>query len=270
MIISTSEWILVVRSFSVWVGSAEPYGTETAWASSAVKYHSSHSFRRTRLFMSTESGQPPMTARFLRESGLAARIAEAVEPVIEDIGYRLVRVSLSGRDGQTLQIMAERPDGTMSAGDCERVSHAISPVLDVLDPITGAFHLEISSPGIDRPLVRPSDFEDWAGHEVKVELSQMVSGRKRFKGIVEGYENGEALVAAEITEPGKAPRIEVLGFAVALIADARLVLTDDLIRASLTRAKKAREARGEAEDDAMDGADAPDDLDEVKPVKRKH
>jgi ribosome maturation factor RimP len=221
--------------------------------------------------MSTESGQPPMTARFLRETGLAARIAEAVEPVIEDIGYRLVRVSLSGRDGQTLQIMAERPDGTMSAGDCERVSHAVSPVLDVLDPITGAFHLEISSPGIDRPLVRPSDFEDWAGHEVKVELTQMVSGRKRFKGIVEGYENGEALVAAEITEAGKPPRTEVLGFAVALIADARLVLTDELIRASLTRAKTARAARGEMEDDdAMDGAEAPDDLDEVTPVKRKH
>jgi ribosome maturation factor RimP len=211
-----------------------------------------------------------MTARFMRETGLAARIADAVEPVIEDLGYRLVRVALSGRDGQTLQIMAERTDGTMSAGDCERVSHAVSPVLDVLDPITGAFHLEISSPGIDRPLVRPSDFEDWAGHEAKVELTQMVSGRKRFKGVVEGYEDGEARVAVEIAIAGKPPTTEVLGFPVSLIADARLVLTDELIRASLTRAKKAREARGETDDDAMDGGDAPEDLEDVKPIKRKH
>jgi ribosome maturation factor RimP len=216
--------------------------------------------------MSTPRGQLPHDARFLRETGIAARIATAIEPVIEDIGYRLVRVQMSGRDGQTLQIMAERSDGTMSAGDCERVSHAVSPVLDVLDPIAGAFHLEVSSPGIDRPLVRPSDFEDWAGHEAKIELTEMVSGRKRFKGVIEGYEDGEVRVAADITVKGQPKTTEVLGFPVALVADARLVLTDELIRSSLQRAKKAREARGEQADETMDGADMPDDLEDIKPV----
>ncbi len=216
--------------------------------------------------MSTPRGQLPHDARFLRETGIAARIATAIEPVIEDIGYRLVRVQMSGRDGQTLQIMAERSDGTMSAGDCERVSHAVSPVLDVLDPIAGAFHLEVSSPGIDRPLVRPSDFEDWAGHEAKIELTEMVSGRKRFRGVIEGYEDGEVRVAAEITVKGQPKMTEVLGFPVALVADARLVLTDELIRSSLQRAKKAREARGEQSDETMDGADMPDDLEDIKPV----
>jgi ribosome maturation factor RimP len=222
--------------------------------------------------MPTDGSLNDPTARFLRETGLAARIAETVEPVIVDLGYRLVRVSISGRDGQTLQIMAERPDGTMSAGDCERVSHAVSPVLDVLDPISSAFHLEVSSPGIDRPLVRAADFDDWAGHEVKIELREMVSGRKRFRGLIEGHEDGEARVAVEIAAAGEKPRTEVLGFPVSMIADARLVMTDELIRASLTRAKKAREARGDTDDDTdiADGAEAPDDLEEVVPVKRKH
>jgi ribosome maturation factor RimP len=218
--------------------------------------------------MSTESGHPPMTSRFIRETGIAAHVATAIEPVLEDIGYRLVRVQMSGRDGQTLQIMAERADGTMSAGDCERVSHAVSPVLDVLDPIVGAFHLEVSSPGIDRPLVRPSDFEDWAGHEAKIELTEMVSGRKRFRGVIDGYEDGEARVAVDIAMKGQPPVTEVLGFPVSIVADARLVLTDELIRTSLQRAKKAREARGEAADETMDGADMPDDLEEVKPVPK--
>jgi ribosome maturation factor RimP len=218
-----------------------------------------------------DGGATDPTQRFVRESGLAARIADVVEPVIVDLGYRLVRVALSGRDGQTLQIMAERADGTMSAGDCERVSHAVSPVLDVLDPFQGAFHLEISSPGIDRPLVRPSDFDDWTGHEVKIELKELVSGRKRFRGTIEGYEDGEARVAVEITAPGQKPTIEVLGFPVSLVADARLVMTDDLIRASLTRAKKAQEARGDAGDGTMDGAELTDGgLDDVKPAPRRH
>jgi ribosome maturation factor RimP len=223
--------------------------------------------------MSTPRGQLPYDARFLRETGMAARIASTVEPVITDLGYRLVRVQMSGRDGQTLQIMAERADGTMSAGDCERVSHAVSPVLDVLDAIVGAFYLEVSSPGIDRPLVRPSDFEDWAGHEAKIELTEMVSGRKRFRGVIEGYEDGEVRVAAEITVKGQPTTTEVLGFPVELVAEARLVLTDELIRASLQRAKKAREARGdvadEAADDLADGADMPDDLEDVRPVPPK-
>ncbi len=132
--------------------------------------------------------------RFIHESGLAAGIAALVEPLLVDLGFRLVRVQLSGKEGQTLQIMAERPDGTMSVGDCEQVSRQLSPVLDAYDPLPGAYRLEVSSPGIDRPLVRPSDFDDWSGFEAKIELSQPINGRKRFRGILDGFENGEVRI----------------------------------------------------------------------------
>ena len=120
--------------------------------------------------------------RLVQEAGLEARITAIVEPVIRNIGYRLVRVRLSQMNGQTLQIMAERPDGTMSVVDCEKVSNAVSPVLDIEDPIAGEYNLEVSSPGIDRPLVRRSDFETWSGHVAKLETSRLIDGRKRFKG----------------------------------------------------------------------------------------
>jgi ribosome maturation factor RimP len=204
------------------------------------------------------AGHSHIDARFFRETGLAARIAALVEPVLVDLGYRLVRVQLSGRDGQTLQIMAERPDGTMTAGDCETVSRQVSAVLDVEDPIEGAFHLEVSSPGIDRPLVRASDFDTWAGHEAKVELKQPVSGRKRFKGLVEGFTEGEVRMVVDLVDPEtKASRREVLGFPLDLVEDARLVLTDDLVRESLRRAKQARSAAGRTDtiDAPMDGAE---------------
>ena len=222
--------------------------------------------------MSTESGQFDMGARFLRETGVAERIAGAVEPVLVDLGYRLVRIAISGRLGQTVQIMAERPDGTMSAGDCERVSHAVSPVIDVLDPIESAFNLEVSSPGIDRLLVRPSDFDDWAGHDAKIELKEMVSGRKRYKGTLEGIADGEVRMLTEVQPPGVAkPVQEVVGFPLDLIVEARLIMTDELIRASLTRAKKSREARGDTNvDGAMDGAEMPDELEDVTPLPKKH
>ncbi len=175
--------------------------------------------------------------RFIHETGLAAGIATLVEPVLVDLGFRLVRVQLSGSDSQTLQIMAERPDGTMSVGDCETVSRQVSPVLDAYDPLTDAYRLEISSPGIDRPLVRPSDFEDWAGFEAKVELKQPVNGRKRFRGIVDGFENDEVRLECELDQVGK----QVLGFPMAMIGEAKLVLSDDLIRETLRRAKKLKE-----------------------------
>src|ERR687893_1017755 len=109
--------------------------------------------------------------RLITESGVAARVATIIDPVVQDLGFRLVRVKVTGTNGCTVQIMAERPDGTMSVDDCEVVSRAISPVLDLEDPIGRAYYLEISSPGIDRPLVRASDFERWAGHEVKIEMA---------------------------------------------------------------------------------------------------
>ena len=117
--------------------------------------------------------------RIIRESGVDARVAMIVEPVLRAIDFRLVRVRLSGQNGLTLQIMAERPDGTMTVEDCETVSRALSPVLDVEDPIEKAYNLEVSSPGIDRPLVRKSDFVTWTGHLVKMETSILVAERKR-------------------------------------------------------------------------------------------
>lgn len=172
--------------------------------------------------------------RFLTEHGLEAEIAELVEPAIEDLGYRLVRVQVSGREGKTVQIMAERPDGTITIDDCETISRQLSPLLDVHDVVTGSYRLEISSPGIDRPLVRPSDFESWAGNEVKIELKEPVDGRKRYRGKLEGYEDGEVRIDVELDHVGR----KTLGFPVGLIADAKLVLTDALIREALARAKR--------------------------------
>ncbi len=179
------------------------------------------------------------TARFTRETGLAASVADVVEPVLQDLGFRLVRVTVLGATDRILQIMAERPDGSISIDDCEAISRGLSPVLDVADPITGKYRLEISSPGIDRPLVRPSDFEDWAGYDVKLELKETVDGRKRYKGVLEGFEDGEVRVAAEAGKLG----VQHLGFPVALIEEAKLVLTDELIREALTRAKKRHNNR---------------------------
>ena len=114
--------------------------------------------------------------RIIVEEGLEGRIAAIVEPVIEQLGYRLVRIRMSGLNGTTLQIMAERPDGTMTVEDCEAVSRGVSPVLDVEDPLDRAYHLEVSSPGIDRPLVRRQDFEAWAGHLIKLETNRLLDG----------------------------------------------------------------------------------------------
>jgi ribosome maturation factor RimP len=174
--------------------------------------------------------------RFIHETGLAATIAALVEPVLEHLGFWLVRVQVTGRDGQTVQIMADRPDGTISIDDCEAISRELSPLLDAHDPLPGSYRLEVSSPGIDRPLVRPSDFETWAGHEAKIELKQPVNARKRYRGVLEGFEDGEVRLICELDQLGR----QVLGFPVGLIAEARLVLTDALIRDALRRSKEAQ------------------------------
>src|SRR5262245_29091015 len=176
--------------------------------------------------------------RIISESGIDARIASIVEPVLRAIGFRLVRVRLSGQNGLTLQIMAEREDGTMTVEDCEEVSRALSPVLDVEDPIEKAYHLEVSSPGIDRPLVRKSDFVTWTGHLLKMETSILVAERKRFRGRI--AEAGAADVVIERDQPayGEEATVRVPYEA---IAEARLILTDDLVREALTKDKKARQ-----------------------------
>jgi ribosome maturation factor RimP len=155
------------------------------------------------------------------------RVAALVEPVLDSMGFRLVRVKMSGT---TLQIMAERPDGTFSIDDCEQFSRAISPMLDVADIVSTRYQLEISSPGIDRPLVRHEDFERWAGHEVKIEMAVPVAGRKRFKGNLEGVTDGEVRLFIENPEGGKEPLL--IGVPFADIGDAKLTLTDELIEAA--------------------------------------
>ena len=187
--------------------------------------------------------------RIVRESGIDQRVASIIMPVLAGMGFRLVRVRLSGQNGLTLQIMAEREDGTMTVEDCEEVSRAVSPALDVDDPIEKAYHLEVSSPGIDRPLVRKSDFSTWTGHQVKLETSILVADRKRFKGkIAEVGEDG-VLIEASQAAYGAEATVKVPYEA---IAEARLVLTDDLIRDALSKdnraRKEARKRRGEPDE----------------------
>jgi ribosome maturation factor RimP len=177
--------------------------------------------------------------RIVTETGLEARIAHIVEPVAEGLGYRLVRVKVSALNGATLQIMAERPDGTMTVAVCERLSRDLSPALDVEDPMDRAYNLEVSSPGIDRPLVRRSDFERWAGHLAKVELVRPLDGRKRFKGSNTGLDGDRVGLTSEATAMDEST---TQWLPLADIDEARLVLTDALVRETLSKQKKkARE-----------------------------
>lgn len=178
--------------------------------------------------------------RLIAESGLAARVARIAEPVLAGIGYRLVRVRISGLDGCTVQVMAERPDGSMGIDDCEAASRALSPVLDVADPVERGYRLEISSPGIDRPLVRLSDFASHAGHLVKIEMAVAVNGRRRFRGELAGVDG--ALARLHIAGTGEEAADVLLPIEDML--EARLVLTPELIAQALRRGKaEQRQAR---------------------------
>ena len=181
--------------------------------------------------------------RLITEPGRAARVALIAAPALAALGYRLVRVRISGAAGQTVQIMAERPDGTMTIEDCELASRALSPVLDVADPIEGPYRLEISSPGIDRPLVRRSDFDRYAGHVAHVEMLVLVNGRRRFRGELAGTD-GDCVRLRRSDAAGEP--LEVL-LRIDDMMEARLVLTDALIAESLRRSKqeeRAARARG--------------------------
>jgi ribosome maturation factor RimP len=191
----------------------------------------------------TEKSEP----RLIAEQGLAARVASIVEPVLLGIGYRLVRVKISGVDGCTVQIMAERPDGSMTVDDCEAVSRTLSPVLDATDPIDRAYRLEVSSPGMDRPLVRRSDFERFAGHQLKVELAAAIDGRRRFRGLLLGVEGEAARIRRDDAAPGEPA--EVL-LSIDDMVEARLVLTEALVAESLKRGRvqgRAHAAQNEGE-----------------------
>ena len=168
------------------------------------------------------NGQSPN----IRETGLEARIAHIVEPVATDLGYELVRVRVSGLNGMTVQIMAERPDGTMTVEDCELLSRNISPALDVADPINREYQLEVSSPGIDRPLTRAKDFEIWAGHEAKVEMEQAVMGASASAACCSASRTAPSGVRLLDTPEAGDVWLPLEG-----IGDAKLVLTDALIKA---------------------------------------
>jgi ribosome maturation factor RimP len=178
--------------------------------------------------------------RVIADSGVAARVASIGAPVLAELGLRIVRVRVSANAGCTVQVMAERPDGTMTIEECETASRALSPALDAAEPIDRAYRLEVSSPGLDRPLVRRSDFERHAGQQVKIELEVAHQGRRRFRGVLVGIEDAGARVRIDDAD-GEAAEF-VLPFDD--MADAKLVLTDELIAASLRRGKsEARAAR---------------------------
>jgi ribosome maturation factor RimP len=168
------------------------------------------------------------------------RLAAIVEPTIRGMGFELVRLRLMGGKRPTLQIMAERPDGTMEVDDCAELSRQLSVVLDVEDPIEREYTLEVSSPGIDRPLTRLSDFDRWEGYEAKIETAEPVDGRRRFKGVLAGTEGDDVLI--DLDEG-------TIGLKFEWLADAKLVLTDELIAESLRRSKRPFQ---------------PEDYDEVK------
>ncbi|TMJ05247.1 MAG: ribosome maturation factor RimP [Alphaproteobacteria bacterium] len=199
--------------------------------------------------IATQETRPDLAEpRLIGEQGVAARVAALAAPVLSPLGYRLVRVRVSATSGCTVQIMAERPDGTMSIEDCEIASRALSPVFDAEDPIESEYRLEVSSPGIDRPLVRVSDFARHAGHEAKVEMAVPLDGRKRFRGILAGVEGEAAKLRRRDAAEGEAAEVAL---PIADMVEARLVLTDALVAESLRRGKEraARHQIHEADND---------------------
>jgi len=192
-------------------------------------------------------------ADMLAKASVDRRIADIVAPTVAGMGFELVRVRLMGGRRVTLQVMAERPDGRMEIEDCAALSRALSAVLDVDDPVDREYNLEVSSPGIDRPLTRPEDFDRWKGYVARLETDALIDGRKRFKGVVGGFEDGAAVVALDSGETVRLP-FEAL-------ADAKLVLTDALIAASL----KAQDDKGfdpSRFDEVVEGEDADEEEEE--------
>ncbi|QBY02079.1 ribosome maturation factor RimP [Rhodophyticola sp. CCM32] len=164
------------------------------------------------------------------KTSIDRRMAEILTPVIEDMGFELVRIRLMGGKTNTLQIMAERPEGGIEVDDCARISTAISATLDVEDPLEDAYTLEVSSPGIDRPLTRLKDFDTWEGYDAKIETTEMIDGRRRFKGVLAGIEGDEVLINLDEG---------TIGLNFDWLSDAKLVLTDELITEMLRQRKAA-------------------------------
>ncbi|MBT8153557.1 ribosome maturation factor RimP [Epibacterium ulvae] len=184
-----------------------------------------------------------MTNDLIAKAAIDRRLAEIISPVIEDLGYELVRIRLMSGKTTTLQIMADKPDGGIEVDGCAEISNAISATLDVEDPILDAYALEVSSPGIDRPLTRLKDFDMFEGYEAKIETTELIDGRRRFKGELAGIEENEVLI--NIQEHGETVTI---GLDFDWLSDAKLVLTDDLISEML----RQRKATGALNEDAFD------------------
>lgn len=177
----------------------------------------------------------------IAKTAIDQRLAGMVTPLIESLGFELVRLRLMSGKSQTLQIMAERPDGGIEVDDCAAISTAVSALLDVEDPIEGEYSLEVSSPGIDRPLTRLKDFDAWADYEARLETSELIEGRRRFKGILRGTEDGEVLIEIAVANGEEL----TIGLKFDWLTEAKLILTDELIAEML----KARKAQGFREED---------------------
>lgn len=184
-----------------------------------------------------------MTNELIAKAAMDRRLAEIITPVLEDMGFELVRVRLMSGRTDTLQIMAERPEGGIAVDECARISTAVSAVLDVEDPIVEQYTLEVSSPGIDRPLTRLKDFETYEGYEVKIETTELIDGRRRFKGVLAGVEGEDVLINLE--ENGATVTV---GLNFDWLSDAKLVLTDELIKEML----RQRKAAGTLNEDEFD------------------
>jgi len=180
--------------------------------------------------MKTPRASWPGRFDLIAKAAIDRRLAEIAKPVIEDLGYELVRMRLQGGKTDIVQIMADKPDGGIEVDDCGVISTALSAVFDVEDPIAGEYNLEVSSPGIDRPLTRLKDFEMWNGYEAKIETEELIDGRRRFKGQLAGVEGDEVLITIEEG---------TIGLKFDWLTDAKLVLTDELIRDVLRSRKDA-------------------------------
>jgi ribosome maturation factor RimP len=205
--------------------------------------------------------------RYVKETGLEQRIARIVEPVANDLGYALVRVKITQENGCTLQIMAEDANGRFAITDCERLSKELSPVLDVEDPIDREYHLEVSSPGIDRPLVRARDYRTYLGHEAKIELGEPLDGRKRFRGLIGAVTDDTVTIALPDVPKDDDPN-HVLPLA--LIAEAKLVMTDRLL--NMAEADQAENPIDDDDDiETVEMPDTSDDnTDEANPVSEEN
>ncbi|MFY9237652.1 MAG: ribosome maturation factor RimP [Roseovarius sp.] len=190
-----------------------------------------------------------MTNDLIAKAAIDRRMAEIITPVIEDMGFDLVRVRLMSGNTATLQIMAERPEGGIEVDECAQISTAVSAALDVEDPIVEAYTLEVSSPGIDRPLTMLKHFEAFEGYEAKLETSELIDGRKRFKGMLAGVEGTEVLINLDEG---------TVGLEFDWLVDAKLVLTDELIQEML----RQRKAAGIIDEDAFDTIETDDGSEE--------